>query len=198
MSSVTLGDIFAAADTDTWRAQLESSPGFEGLAATLAGRTDMLSWTATIQAIATKLPDLLGIDVGKVLVGGWKKSEELRRYADPEQYPPDETMLVELIQHSIRSSHAPHLDFMSRDTQVSRIDFELDMKLDVDGAVLTIRDGQIWALSVGTCVASGELTCEGHSIIKKKAEPIEIPGTYELAQPVQIAPPPEFPHEMTW
>ena len=198
MSSVTLSDIFAAADTDTWRAQLDSSPGFEGLAATLAGQTDMMDRTATLQAIATKLPDLLGIDVGKVLVGGWKKSEELRRYADPEQYPPDETMLVELIQHSIRSSHAPHLDFMIRDTQVSRIDFELDMELDVDGAVLTIRDGKIWALSVGTCLASGELTCGGHSIMKKKAEPIDIPGTYELAQPVQIAPPPESPHEMTW
>ena len=198
MSSVTLSDIFAAADTETWRAQLDSSPGFEGLAATLAGRTDTMGSTATLQAIATKLPDLLGIDIGQVLVGGWTKSEELRRYADPNRYPPDETMLVELIQHSIRSSHAPHLDFMIRDTQMSRIDFELEVKLDVDGAVLTIRDGKIWALSVGTCVASGELTCEGHSIMAKKSEPIEIPGTYALAQPVQIAPPPESPHEMTW
>ena len=198
MSSVTLSDTFAAADTERWRARLESSPIFEGLAATLAGRTDMMSWPATLQEIAKKVPDLLRSDVGEVLVGGWKKSEELRRYADPEQYPPDETVLVELIQHSIRSSHAPHLDFMIRDMQVSRVDFELDMNIDVDGAVLTIRDGKIWALSVGTCMASGELTCGEHSLMKKKSEPIEFPGTYELAQPVQIAPPADAPHEMTW
>ena len=201
MSSVTLSDAFPAADSERWLqglARLESSPIFEGLAATIAGRTDMMGWPAALQEIAKKVPDLLRIDVGKVLVGGWKKSEELRRYADPEQYRPDETILVELIEHSIRSSHAPHLDFLIRDTQVSRIDFELDMKIDVDGAVLTIRDGKIWALSVGACVASGELTCEGRSIMKKKSEPLEFPGSYELAQPVQIAPLPDAQHEMTW
>ena len=200
MSSATLSDTFATADPEKWRqglARLESSPAFEGLAATIAGQTDMMGWSATLQEIGKKVPDLLRIDVRNVLVGGWKKSEELRRYTDPEQYPPDETILVELIQHSIRSSHAPHLDFLIRNTQVGRIEFELDMKIDVDGAVLTIRDGKIWALSVGACVASGELTCEGHSILEKKSEPIELPGTYELAQPVQIAPPPTAQSETT-
>ena len=60
--------------------------------------------------IAGKIPDLLKLDPSKVVLDTWAKGKEFQRYADPEQYPPDETVLVKLTRHVVESSHEPRLE----------------------------------------------------------------------------------------
>lgn len=187
-----LGALFSKIDGERWRqgvAALESSAALGDLAGKIAGRTDLMNWPATLKEIFAKVPDLLKVDVGSVLVGAWMKGEQLRRYADPEKYGPEETILVELARHKISSSHQPHLDILIGETSVGRIDFELTVTLMLESAILKIRDGKIWAAQTGACQASGELTCEGHSLLKKESEPFVLPGTLTLREPIQIARP---------
>lgn len=115
--------------------------------------------------------------------------EELRRYADPEKYPASETILVELASHLVRSKHEPHVEIMIGRAEVGRVDFEFEMALTLDGAVLEVRDGKIHSVRTGSCQASGGLSCEGISLFEEESRPFEIPGKVTLARPVEIAPP---------
>ena len=188
----TLGALFSKVDAEPWREGvevLESSAALSGLAGKIAGQTDLMNWPATLQEIFAKVPDLLKVDVGSVLLGAWMKGEQLRRYADPAKYGPEETILVELARHKINSSHEPHLEILIGETSVGRIDFEFTVTLTLESAVLKIRDGKIWAAQTGACQASGELKCEGHSLLKRESEPFVLPGTLTLRKPIQIARP---------
>ena len=192
----TLGALFPKIDGERWRegiAALESSPSLGGLAGKIAGQTDLMNWPAMLKEIFAKVPDLLKVDVGSVLVGAWMKSEQLRRYADPEKYGPEETILVELARHKISSSHEPHLDILIGETSIGRIDFEFTVTLTLESAILKIRDGKIWTAQTGACQASGELKCEGHSLLKRESEPFALPGTLTLPEPIQIARPADRP-----
>ena len=67
--------------------------------------------------------------------------------------------------------------------------FELKVALTLDGAVLTIRGGEIYSVSPGTCKASLELKCEGYTMLKRESAPVRLPGTWTFKEPVAIPPP---------
>lgn len=187
----TLATFFGAADADEWRrraAGLQSNPAFARLATAVAGYGDLLSWPSAFGEIAGKIPDLLAIDPSKLLVGTWAKGKEFQRYADPEQYPADETILVKLTRHTIRSAHQPKVEVMANDVLVDTVDFELAMAITIDGAVLKIKGGKIHEVALGEATASGELSCEGHSLAKRESEPFELPGKLAFAEPFPIMP----------
>jgi hypothetical protein len=177
---------FDADDRRQRLAELESSPAFAGIAETITRNFSHLSTAAAVRAIVAKIPELLRVDVESLLVGAWKKYAELQRYRDAATYPPDETVLVELAEHTIRSSHTPYLDIMVGESRLHRIEFQLDLELVIKGAVLTVRDGRIWAVSVGSCEASGELTFKGYSLLKRQSTPVALPGTHTFAAPIPI------------
>ena len=49
------------------------------------------------------LARLLDIDVVRLLVDGWNKTRELRKYRDEAAYPPDEVVVVALSKHKLES-----------------------------------------------------------------------------------------------
>ena len=187
----TLGTFFGSVSADEWgqrAAVLRANPAFARLAGTVAEYGDLMSWPAAFGQIAGKIPDLLKLDPSKVVLDTWAKGKEFQRYADPEQYPPDETVLVKLTRHVVESSHEPRLEIMANDTLIDTVDFRFSMAITIEGAVLKIRDGKIWEVALGSCTASGELSCEGHSLAKRESEPFELPGEFILPGPMPIMP----------
>jgi hypothetical protein len=185
----TLGSFFGGSSGEEWRrraAGLQASPAFATLARAVTRYGDLMSWPSTFGEIAAAIPDLLKIDPSKLLVDTWARGREFQRYADPQQYPPDETVLVKLARHVIRSAHQPRVEVRAGETLVDTVDFELSLAITIEGAVLKIRDGKIWEVAVGDCTASGELRCEGHSLAKRESEPFELPGKLVLRKPMPI------------
>jgi hypothetical protein len=185
----SLATFFGNVSVDDWAeraAALRSNPAFAQLAGMVAEFGDLMSWPATLGEISRKIPDLLKLDPSKVVLGAWAKSKEFRRYADPEKYPPDETVLVTLARHTIKSAHEPRLEVRANEVLVDTVDFSFSLAIEVEGAVLEIRDGKIWDVALGNCTASGELTCEGHSLAKRESEPFELPGNLMLSEPIPI------------
>lgn len=186
---LTLGTFFGNVSAREWsqRAEvLRSNPAFARLAGMVAEYGDLMSWPAAFGEIAGKIPYLLELDPSKLVANAWAKGKEFQRYADPEQYPPDETVLVKLARHVVRSSHDPHIEVMANDTLVDTVDFSLSLAITIEGAVLKIRDGKIWEVALGECTASGELSCEGHSLARRESEPFELPGTLVFEKPIPI------------
>jgi hypothetical protein len=188
VASTTVDELFGA-DGDAWSVRLagiDPAEVFPDLVETITRKFVHVRAAVAGKTIVDAIPALLRLDVGRLLAGAWKKCAELQKYGDPKAYPPDETVLVELAEHTIRSSHRPHVDVMVGESRVQRIDFDLELTLAIKGAVLTVRDGKIRAVSVGSCKGGGELSYKGCSILKRASRDVPLPGKFEFEEPVTI------------
>jgi hypothetical protein len=187
----TVGQLLSAVHGSSWAEDLtalSSGPLFARLTKALVAQGNLMSSAGVFKTAAARIPDLLRLDVGVILVGGWQKIAELQRYADRGKYGPDKTVIVELTRHTVTSSHKPSLDIVFDGAKVDTVPFELKFTVTLDGALLTICDGQILAVSPGACSVGGELKCEGYSILKRESAQVKVPGTWTFKEPFLIAP----------
>jgi len=168
---------------------LESGPAYARIMKSLATRGGLMNGAGVFGTVAAGIADLVRLDLGVILVGGFKKMAELRRYTDRGKYRADETILVELTRHTVTSLHKPSLDIVVNNVEVDKVPFELKLTITLDGALLTIRDGKILALSPGTCKVAGEFECEGYTILKRESAAVKVPGTWTFKEPIEIPPP---------
>ena len=121
-----------------------------------------------------------------LLVDGWNKSRELRKYRDEAAYPPDEVVVVALSKHKLESQHKPHLELVVADRPVGRVSFQIDLALAIDGAQLTIQGGRIKRIATGKTSGTGTIRCEGVIVGQKEAKLGTLPGTIDLGSGIPI------------
>ena len=167
---------------------LKDGPAYVRIMKHLATPGGLMNNVEVFRTVAAGIADFLRLDLGVILVGGWKKMAELRRYTDRSKYGPDETILVEITQHTVKSKHQPRLDIVINGQKIDTVAFELKLTITIDGAVLTIRDGMILAVSPGACKIDGELKCEDYTIFKRDPAPVRVPGTWTFKEPIEIPP----------
>ena len=185
-------DVFSELQDSRWEEgakSLEGGAAYTAIIKRLATHGSLLNNLGAFRTVAARIPDLLRLDFGVIVVGGWKKVAELRRYTDREKYSPDESVLVDVTRHTITSTHKPTLDIVVNGKKVDAVPFELKLTITIDGASLTIRDGKIEAITPLACKAGGELKCEGYTILKRDAVPIKLPGTgtWKFKEPIAIS-----------
>lgn len=183
----TVGDLLSCLQGGGWVEGLTSleSPLFARLTRALPAQ-GFLNVTGAFTTIAARVPDLLHLDLGAILVGAWKKVSEFQRYADPSRYPPDETVFVTLGQHTVTSSHRPHLDIVVDGVKVDTIPFEVTLTVTLEAALLTIRGGEVLAVAAGSGQAGAEFTCEGYTLVSRESRSIEFPGTWTFNPPIRL------------
>jgi hypothetical protein len=183
----TAADLLSSLQGGDWVEALTSGESllFERLTRALPAH-GFLNVSGAFKTIVARIPDMLRLDLGAILVGGWKKVSEFQRYADPSKYPPDETIFVKLGRHTVTSSHKPSLDIVVDDVKVDTVPFELKLTLTLDTAMLTIRAGEVLAVAPGACQAAGELKCEGDSLVKRDSKLIKLPGKWTFKEPIKI------------
>ena len=165
---------------------LEGGPAHARIMKRLTADGGLMTSVQTFRAIAARIAELLRLDLGVILAGGWKKMAELRSYTDRSKYGPDETVFVEITRHTVTSTHKPSLDILVDGVKIDTLPFELKLTLTLDSALLTIRDGKILAVSPGACTAGGEMTLEGFEILKRDAAAVKLPGTWTFREPIEI------------
>ncbi len=189
----TLRDLFALADTAQAAAlvaALESSPALATLAGGLANAAGPEAWRHAVYGVAGAIPHLLDIEVGTILAGAWAGEGELRRYTDPQRYPPGEVVHVELTPHVVTSEHRPSVDLLVNDQPYGQLGLAVSVTLQVEGASLTITDGKIWQAAAGACTATGRIACDGQVLGECPPTRAELPAPLVFAEPVPIVPGP--------
>ena len=124
----TIDELMPPANGGSWTdgpIVTEADPAFGIMARNLPNVGGLLAHAAAVRAIAARIPDLLRLDLGVVLVGGWKKLAELRSYTDPKKYGPEETVVVEITRHIITSVHRPTLDVIVNSVKVDTLPYRL-------------------------------------------------------------------------
>lgn len=132
------------------------------------------------------LNDLLEVDIRAILMSVWAKSEEFLLYIDPEQYPPDETILVPLAEHTLTSEHHPSLKSFINKIQVGEIKLHVNLELTLKGVIVKIKNGKLIGATIGSCEGKGSVTYGDVHLLEKETQPWELPRSIELSEGISI------------
>ncbi len=188
--SITLNKFFLEREEDLSSKRLsalESALKVVSLRGTILRDAKAVGWPATWSEIVEKMKDLLDIGIPEIMVSAWNKYRILVKYLDREKYPPGETFLVPLAEHTIRSIHHPFIEILINDQSVGKIQFDLDLSFDLKGATLKIQDGKIKEILVGSCKAKGVIKFEDVVILERETDSIDLPGRISLGEGLPIS-----------
>lgn len=119
-----------------------------------------VKWKVVAKEIGKQIASVLDFGVAeKILAPAWQRWQLLQEYRDTDKHPPGESALVPLYEHTVRSSHRPHIDLLAKDVEIGRLTLQVELALDINGVVLRIKDGRIWGIESGSAAGRGSLAC---------------------------------------
>jgi hypothetical protein len=134
-----------------------------------------VKWISSMPDLAPKVCELLDIKIPDVLITAWKKVEDLRAVLEKSKKTPDETIYLELAQHTINSEHKPSVDVKIKGATVKKIELVIQIGFNLKGFLLKIQNGAIREMQTGQCEAKGTIKYGGLTVAEKKLEPIKLP-----------------------
>lgn len=137
--------------------------------------------------IATVADGLLKLDLGDVLVSGWRKYTELTKAAERTLATPGSEELVVLATHRVVSTHHPSVELLVDGAKVHTFVFELKVVFDLNGVTAVLRQGDLVALRGGECVVTATLTLEGTPLELSRKGRINLPLLVQLHRPIPLA-----------
>jgi hypothetical protein len=154
----------------------------------LSRKSKLIQWSVVRDILFDKTVKMLDIPLLTFLLPAWQKYREIMEFADAEKYPPNETEVVSLAEHTIKVLHHPYLQVTYRGMVLTnaRFTFTLEAELALKGVILRIQDGKIISIQAGAVKGSGELLLEEQSIIKKDFGSYELPGSIDLGDGISL------------
>jgi hypothetical protein len=134
-----------------------------------------IKWTSTIPDLAPKVCELLDIKIPNLLITAWKKVKDIQAALEKSKESPDETVYLELAQHTINSEHKPSIEVKIKGATVKKIELAIQLGFNLKGFLLKIQNGGIKEIETGRCEAKGTIKYGGLTIAEKKLEPIKLP-----------------------
>jgi hypothetical protein len=110
---------------------------------------------AAEEQLASVTAGLLDMDLGDLLIYGWRTRERLVKAARETRQIPGRQDVVQLGTHRITSAHNPTVELLVDGIKVHTFRFQLTVIFDIDVAALVVRDGLLTALKAG----DGAVTC---------------------------------------
>jgi len=190
-AQISLKNFFTFQEKDlsqTGLSSIELSNTFTSLKERILKEAKEIRWPVTFNEIIKKVEDLLNVGINDIMVTAWNKYRILLKYTDKEKYSPNETFLVPLSEHTIKSEHKPYIEILINDKSVGKIDFNINISLTLKGIILKIRDGKIQEIQTGSCKGKGTIKCYDFVIMEKETESFSLPGSINLGEGVPIVP----------
>jgi len=138
------------------------------------------------ELLILKLCEALDIEIGDILVWGWRKPREIVQYRNKKN-PTSGSHMVPLLEHTLVSKHSPTFQPVIDEVPLPiKLKFDITLKLKMKGAMLAIRDGKIMEVKTGTCTGSGSIEYTGFTIIEQKTALFSLPGSITFKQGIPI------------
>jgi hypothetical protein len=148
---------------------------------------------AVHREVATVADGLLELDLGDILLSGWRKYTDLTKAAERTLASPGSEEVVVLATHRVVSTHHPSVDLIVDGATVHTFVFELKVTFDLNGVVTVVRRGDLVALRCGECVVTVTLTLEGTSLELSRKERIDLGLVVQLDPPIPLTRQGHFP-----
>jgi len=124
--------------------------------------------------VAVVANGLLDLDLGDLVVAGWRKQHQLAAAAERTAANPGSSEVVELATHRVSSAHHPSVELLVNDAHVATVTFDLDIEFVIKALVVTVRDGHVVSLHTGACDVAATLAAEGIRLASRQAH-FELP-----------------------
>lgn len=164
--------ILVAQTGDNLRAQIDDVPE--------------VGWGPLEEEVGNSLDQLLDVRISDIFAGAWTKLEELQEYRDGKKHPADETSIVPLHRHTIKSSHKPKIRIYSGQTEIATLEFSVDAQFEVAMANLKVRGGRIIEVDAGEYKMTGKISLAGKTLLKKSTRAYQLPGHLSLGEGIEI------------
>jgi hypothetical protein len=115
---------------------------------------------AAEEQLASVTAGLLDMDLGDLLIYGWRTRERLVTAARQTRQAPGRDEVVQLGAHRITSAYNPTIELLIDGVKVHTFRFQLTVIFDIEVAALIVRDGLLMALKAGDGAVTGTLTLE--------------------------------------
>lgn len=161
-------------DTEQALAQALHEHGVLGSMGTALELASEAGREAAADQVAVVAHGLLDLDLGDLVIAGWRKQGQLAAAAERTAANPGTSEVVELATHRISSAHHPFVELLVNDAHVATVTFDLEVEFVVKALVVTVRDGHVVSLHTGACDVAATLAAEGIQLASRKAH-FELP-----------------------
>jgi len=110
---------------------------------------------AAEEQLASVTADLLNLDLGDLLIYGWRTRDRLVKAARQTRQMPGRREVVQLGTQRITWSYHPTVELLVDGVTVHTFRFQLTVIFDIDVAALIVQDGLLTAMKAG----DGTVTC---------------------------------------
>ncbi len=138
------------------------------------------------EKIIRELGTLLNIDLQGILLQAWNASGNLHKYMDPKTYGDDDIIFLPLAEHSIVSELHPKLRPTINDISIGEIQFDVDLKISLKGAILKIRSGCIMEISITEASLAGSIRYQDFTLLQKEGDFNAFSGSLNLGDGIPI------------
>jgi hypothetical protein len=162
--------LFDGQDTGRALARALDKHGVLGSLDSALGLAAQTTREAAGDQVAAVADGVLALDLGDLVVAGWRKQGQLAAAAERTAANPGTSELVELATHRVSSVHHPYVELLVNDARVTTVNFELDLEFEVKALVATVRDGHLVSLHSGDCDLSATLTAEDIRLASRRQQ----------------------------
>jgi hypothetical protein len=145
--------------------------------------TTVLRSTA-LREVTAALDWLLQLDLGGLMVQGWRRYSPLREAAIRTRTGGTEQ--VELLEHEITHTYNPHLEVTVDANPVGELDLELRIALLLRPLTATVRGGLLVALGPGDCTASANINANEVGRLLKREYTLPVATLVDLRRPIPL------------
>ena len=134
------------------------------------------------QEIAAVATGLLDLDLGDILLAGWRKYAALTDAAKRTLAAPASEEVLELATHRITSVYRPHVDIFVDNQKITTVEFDLTIVFDLTGLAAVVKAGDLIALQGGECLVTATLSLADARLAQHREK-------LDLAQKIRLTPP---------
>lgn len=125
---------------------------------------------AAIREISSVGAELLDLDLGSLLVMGWRKYSTLVQAARRTAAMPGREEIVDIVTHRVEVGCHPSVELLINDIRMMVVDLDLTLEFEIKALTAVLKAGRIVALDCGRCETTASVALEGIPIATRTTE----------------------------
>lgn len=146
----------------------------------------LISWTSVQSAVAGSLATALNTPFINTLADAWKLYDALKSDVKESIASPQSRIVSALAEHEINSTLHPTVDVLLGTASVCELVFDVTLTTVIKGLLLTLQNGAIAAVELGSCSFSGKIAIHDADLVKRDLLTLKLPGELRLNHPIAL------------
>lgn len=176
----------AGSDTVDVLARVLSEHGAPASAIPGLGGLSAAALQAVNREVAAVVDRLLELDLGELLLAGWRRYSELTKAAQRTLAHPGSQEMVVLASHRVVSTHHPRVDLLVDEARTHTFVFEVTVTFELNAVTAVVQRGELVALRSGECTVTVTLKLESTPLELTRTGKVDLDVVVPLRRPLPL------------